>query len=94
MWKTHFINANPAPSCKREQAREVYWGGFTMSDMEERGRRASPRINEALPYLDKEQTVAIANAIAGAAMTNPMVAQMNEGGEHGGADIQNKNSRL
>lgn len=47
-----------------------------MSDMEERGRRASQLINEALPYLDTEQTVAIANAIAGAAMTNQMVAQM------------------
>lgn len=47
-----------------------------MSDMEERGRRASQLINEALPYLDTEQTVAIANTIAGAAMTNQMVAQM------------------
>ena len=47
-----------------------------MSDMELKRQDASQLINEALPYLDTEQTVAIANAIAGAAMTNQMVAQM------------------
>ena len=47
-----------------------------MSDMELKRQDARQLINEALPYLDTEQTVAIANAIAGAAMTNQMVAQM------------------
>ncbi len=33
-------------------------------------------IIDMLPYLDEEQTRSYANAIAGAAMTNQMVAQM------------------
>jgi len=33
-------------------------------------------IVDMLPYLDEEQTRSYANAIAGAAMTNQMVAQM------------------
>ena len=47
-----------------------------MSDMELKRQDASQLITATLPYLDAEQTIAIANAIAGAAMTNQMVAQM------------------
>lgn len=47
-----------------------------MSDMELKRQDASRLINNALPYLSVEQTVAYANAIAGAATTNQMVEQM------------------
>ncbi len=47
-----------------------------MSEMEARRQRSQKFINDALPYLDDEQTAAFANAIAGAAMTNQMVEQM------------------
>ena len=47
-----------------------------MSEFEIRRQRSQKFINDALPYLEDEQIIAIANAIAGAAMTNQMVAQM------------------
>lgn len=39
-------------------------------------RQYARSIMDALPYLDEEQTRSYANAIAGAALTNQMVAQM------------------
>jgi len=47
-----------------------------MSEMEIRRERSSQLINDALPYLNAEQTMAFANAITGAAMMNQMMAQM------------------
>ena len=46
-----------------------------MSEMELK-RQYARHIVKMLPYLDEEQTRSYANAIAGAAMTNQMVAQM------------------
>ena len=47
-----------------------------MSEMEIRRQRSNQLINDALPYLDTEQTLAFANAIMGAAVMNRIVAQM------------------